>query len=263
MRTRIITGAVGIPIILLCLFTVRPLMIALVVFLMAFSQYELSHMYASSNGRGFLLLPIIGCALLLGCYLMNFLHWASIAQLMYFFVLALAAIALYPTIFVKDIAFGYFMFLYGGWTFMHALVLYDEPKGSWLLLAVFVTVWCCDSGAYFIGRAFGKHKMAPFLSPKKTVEGALGGIAVSIPAVVLLNIPLDILPSIGAAALFAFLVATLGILGDLFESYLKRMFEVKDSGKLLPGHGGVLDRFDSFLFVIPLCSYILPLLYKI
>ncbi len=263
MRTRILTGVVGIPIILLCLFTVRPLMIALVIFLMAFSQYELSNMYESATGRGFLVLPLIGCGVLLVCYLINLFHWAGIAQLIYFFALALIAIALYPTILVKDIAFGYFMFLYGGWTFMHALVLYDEPKGSWLLLAVFVTVWCCDSGAYFVGRAFGKHKMAPSLSPKKTVEGALGGIAVAIPAVVLLNLPLGILPSVGAAILFAFLVATLGILGDLFESYLKRMFEVKDSGRLLPGHGGILDRFDSFLFVVPLCSYILPLLYKI
>lgn len=263
MRTRILTGVVGVPLILLCLFTVRPLMVALVIFLMVCSQIELSKMYSSATGRGFLVLPLIGCAVLLACYLISFAHWASIAQSIYFLALALVAIAMYPTILVKDVAFGYFMFLYGGWTFMHALVLYDEPKGSWLLLAVFVAVWCCDSGAYFIGRAFGKHKMAPSLSPKKTIEGALGGIATAVPAVVLLNLPLGILPSVGAAALFALLVAVLGILGDLFESYLKRMFEVKDSGKLLPGHGGILDRFDSFLFVVPLCSYILPLLYKL
>lgn len=141
---------------------------------------------------------------------------------------------------------------------MHALVLYDAPHGSWLLLMAFLTVWFSDSGAYFVGRAFGRHKLAAQLSPNKTMEGAVGGIVLAVLALLIANVFIKALPGPTATVLFAVAIAVVGILGDLFESLLKRTFGVKDSGNILPGHGGILDRFDSLMLVLPVVSYLLP-----
>src|SRR5205807_8527333 len=119
------------------------------------------------------------------------------------------------------------------------------PDGvAWLLLTLVVT-WLNDTGAYFAGRAFGRRKLLPRISPSKTWEGAIGGAAGSIlGALVVQHFWLPALPAWGAAAIGAG-AAVLGPLGDLSESMLKRAFGRKDSGRLLPGHGGLLDRVDS------------------
>lgn len=123
--------------------------------------------------------------------------------------------------------------------------------GFVLLLTMFVAVWVCDSAAYFVGRAFGKHKIAPHISPKKSWEGGIAGLvgaaAVFASAAVWL---LPVLPIVHAIIL-GFLVGTVGQVGDFAESWLKRDAGVKDSSNLIPGHGGILDRFDSMLFVAP------------
>ncbi|HHW4680844.1 MAG TPA: phosphatidate cytidylyltransferase [Xylella taiwanensis] len=121
----------------------------------------------------------------------------------------------------------------------------------WLLIAQ-AMVWAADSGAYFAGRIFGKHKLAPRISPNKTVEGLLGGIFTGLVTVAgfgLLNgVTLLQLP---ALLLVAFVAILASIIGDLFESLLKRHASVKDSGSMIPGHGGVLDRIDSTLAALP------------
>src|SRR5690606_27483192 len=108
-----------------------------------------------------------------------------------------------------------------------------------------------DSGAYFIGRALGRKKLWPEISPKKTVEGAIGGIASALVLTVIFQWihPLFAFPKAIAAAL---IIAVFGQMGDLVESALKRHYGVKDSGNILPGHGGILDRFDSLIFVFPI-----------
>lgn len=127
-----------------------------------------------------------------------------------------------------------------------------RPKGiafPWLLL-VLVAIWASDSFAYFGGRLFGKHKLLERVSPKKTVEGLLAGLAGSMVTTVLLAHWL--LPGRnGEALLIGAVAGLLGPAGDLIESRLKRDADLKDSGRLLPGHGGVLDRFDSWLLVLP------------
>lgn len=124
---------------------------------------------------------------------------------------------------------------------------------AWWLLYVFLLVWCADSGAYFVGRKLGKTKLAPNVSPNKSVEGLVGGIAVASFVAVGVGIYLKL----STFALVAFLGlsgVTVGasVLGDLFESMLKRRAGVKDSGTILPGHGGVLDRIDSLLSATPI-----------
>jgi phosphatidate cytidylyltransferase len=121
----------------------------------------------------------------------------------------------------------------------------------WLLVAV-VIVWAADTGAYFAGRRFGKRKLAPRISPNKTIEGMLGGLAVAVVAGVALaplaGAEVAQLPAVALAALFA---ALFSVVGDLFESLLKRHVGVKDSGNLIPGHGGLLDRLDGVLAALP------------
>ena len=132
----------------------------------------------------------------------------------------------------------------------------SEPNGhQWLLLALFL-VWAADTGAYFAGRAFGgklfSRKLAPRISPNKTIEGLLGGMSlallVAIAGALLIGVDVAQLPAIGAVALVA---ALFSVVGDLFESLLKRHVGVKDSGNLIPGHGGVLDRLDGVLAALP------------
>lgn len=149
---------------------------------------------------------------------------------------------------------------------------------KWLLLALFVLIWVNDSGAYVVGsltakRPQGNHKMTPHISPKKSWEGLIGGFIFTMLAAIILHFCgwFKVITvgnwGIAIALAFAFLVSAFGTMGDLIESLLKRSLGVKDSGKFLPGHGGVLDRFDSILMAGPvlaffcwLCYFAVPLL---
>ncbi len=123
--------------------------------------------------------------------------------------------------------------------------------GITLIFLLLTSTWLGDTGAYFSGRAFGRHRMAPRLSPNKTWEGFVGGlVAAVLGAVVVGFVGMDRVPVIMFIVLGA-LVDTAGVLGDLAESMLKRSFGVKDSGGIMPGHGGILDRIDSLLFSAP------------
>jgi phosphatidate cytidylyltransferase len=128
------------------------------------------------------------------------------------------------------------------------------PGAAWLFLVLAIT-WLQDTAAYFVGRSFGRTKMAPVLSPKKTWEGFAGGLVASVLtamlAVLLLGLPIGY----GAAAVIGALAGVAGPLGDLAESLVKRQVGVKDSGHLIPGHGGILDRMDSLLFTAPVVYY--------
>lgn len=130
-----------------------------------------------------------------------------------------------------------------------------EYGQQWIFLTL-ITIMGCDSFAYFIGRRFGKRKLYEAVSPNKSIEGALGGLAGSVLAVLLAKY--TFLPFVGLVdgLMVGLLLGTAGQLGDLFESLLKRACGVKDSGSIIPGHGGMLDRLDSLLFAFPLVFYI-------
>ena len=131
--------------------------------------------------------------------------------------------------------------------FAYIMMIRALPHGRCLAVLVVVCTVLNDTFAYFVGRAIGRHRMAPRISPKKTVEGALGGLVGAVVAALLVRIYSSWIPTADAAVL-GLIIGVLGQWGDMFESAIKRDFRVKDSGKILPGHGGILDRFDSFLF---------------
>lgn len=120
-----------------------------------------------------------------------------------------------------------------------------------LLLAIFIFIWVNDTGAYLIGSRWGRTPLAPSISPKKSVEGSIGGLLLVLLSAVVLRLLLFPELSWLRILLIATVVAVFGTIGDLFESSLKRQAGVKDSGKLIPGHGGILDRIDSLLLAVP------------
>ncbi len=125
-------------------------------------------------------------------------------------------------------------------------------QGGYLIISIFASIWICDSAAFFGGTALGKHKLFPRVSPKKSWEGAIFGFVFAILAMILAkNILLDFL-SFENSLIIGFIIGTFGQIGDLTESLLKRDAGVKDSSKIIPGHGGVFDRFDSLLFSSPI-----------
>ncbi len=137
----------------------------------------------------------------------------------------------------------------GGTLAAVALVRDFEPTGAWVLLTM-VLAWGSDTSAYFVGRKFGKTKLAPRISPKKTLEGSAGGLAASVVGALIMSFFLPGLPPIDAIAL-GILAGAAGQGGDLLMSVLKRSSGVKDSGGILPGHGGILDRVDALAFTAP------------
>jgi phosphatidate cytidylyltransferase len=138
--------------------------------------------------------------------------------------------------------------LYVGALFPFFALLRNQPNGVPLLLLMLAAVIAGDSGAYFVGRAIGRVKLIPQVSPGKTVEGALAYLVCSVAAACALKVPLGVNCDMGTAAGFGMLVGVVAQVGDLAESAFKRVAGVKDSGWLFPGHGGLLDRTDSLVF---------------
>lgn len=148
--------------------------------------------------------------------------------------------------------------------------IFAREQAATYLLSLLAIIWMSDIGAYFIGKALGRHKLAMHISPKKTVEGAIGGLCVALLFAIGLTLSNTLEPTFlgsiiaqhgwGSAVLLVTLCVGAGIIGDLFESLLKRQANVKDSGHFLPGHGGILDRIDALLPAIPLALLLQDLL---
>lgn len=155
----------------------------------------------------------------------------------------------------REVACALLAFIYIPFLLMHLVMLRQTPFGVQWLLVIMLIVMTNDSAAYYTGSAFGKTRLYPLVSPKKSVEGALGGLLGSLCGTLLAKY--TFFPQLTFVDVFvtALVIGALGQVGDLFESLLKRSFGVKDSGTIFPGHGGVLDRLDSILFAAPVTYY--------
>jgi phosphatidate cytidylyltransferase len=157
--------------------------------------------------------------------------------------------------------------LYVAWLGAHLLYLRQMPlelgrpyaEGAAMVFLAVAPTWACDTVAYGVGMAFGRRRLLPAVSPKKSVEGSLGGLAAAIAATVGARAWFAPFLSLGDALVLGAAIGVFGQVGDLAESLLKRTSRAKDSGGLIPGHGGVLDRFDSLFFTAPLVFYYLKL----
>ena len=269
MRTRILTALLLIPVTIAALFFLPPpewAAITLVIVALASREWAVLTGYRKLNG----LLLVAGTVLIGACML--FTRWSGFDADGGWPEALVVSICGAATLFWVVIAPAW---LYFGWRVESKIVLtlvgwlaliatwvavvQLQARSPALLLALMAIVWVADSAAYFAGRRFGKHKLAPAISPGKTWEGVYGAlIAVAVYALALLpfaegaGYSAAIVPaSVIAWVALALALAGVSIVGDLFESQLKRNRGVKDSGKLLPGHGGVLDRIDALLAALP------------
>jgi len=164
---------------------------------------------------------------------------------------------------LAHIAVTVFGVMYVGWLGSHLVLLRqlpatlgrDEAIGAQLVFFAALLTWATDTGAYLVGVAFGRHKLIPRISPRKTVEGAVGGLIAAGFVGWLCHLRLTPFLTPLAAVVTGVLVGVVAQLGDLVESMIKRDVGIKDSAELIPGHGGVLDRFDSLLFTVPVLYY--------
>lgn len=167
---------------------------------------------------------------------------------------------------VESVIYTLFGYLYIPWLLGYGITLRYTPDGVlglWYLMIPILAIIASDVGAYVIGKLFGRRKLAPQVSPNKTLEGAFGGLALAIVIVSLVTYGLELLLGLRVdvydTILFSVLVASAAQLGDLFESLIKRWAGVKDAGFFLPGHGGALDRIDGMLFAVPVAYYFVVL----
>ncbi|WP_445382760.1 phosphatidate cytidylyltransferase [Robiginitalea sp. IMCC43444] len=141
-------------------------------------------------------------------------------------------------------------YLGGGCIFLTMIPYKDDTFAKYLIMGIFIMIWVNDSFAYLVGKTLGRHKLFPSVSPKKTIEGTLGGLVFTLLSAALLGKYTPVLATIEWLAL-ALVLVSMGSLGDLIESKFKRDAGIKDSGAILPGHGGMLDRLDSLVFAAP------------
>jgi phosphatidate cytidylyltransferase len=183
------------------------------------------------------------------------------AQIILVFVLLLLAytVLLKNKFTFDDVGFVLLAVLYVGMGFFYFIATRYAEDGLAQVFFALVLIWSTDTGAYFTGRTFGKNKLWPEISPNKTIEGAIGGIVVATIVGIVFHLIYEFPFSLTTIIIVSILVSIFGQIGDLVESAFKRHYNVKDSGNILPGHGGILDRFDSAIFVFPVLHLILQL----
>ena len=244
---RVLVAIIGIPIIVLAILSDGIYFFIFVFLLNGFCMYELFRLFEKRNINSLKILSIVFSSAALIFYAIDF-KYSFITLILSFIIIATAEIFREEKIRNPlSPAVTLFAFVYISVTM---LMLLELERDSHLLLAIVVMMWSNDTGAYFTGRTIGKHKLTP-VSPNKTVEGLVGGIVFTFIVGFLIYHFRLIDMDIKSLAVYTFIVSFIGTAGDLFESLIKRYVGVKDSSHIIPGHGGVLDRFDSFMFIIP------------
>jgi phosphatidate cytidylyltransferase len=262
--TRVVTSAVLVPLVFIVVWYLPAgWFAALVVIAAAIGQHEL---YAMARKRGIRPLEVIGILLGALVIILGFAGTgapgfprAGSGPLFMFCVLAVLIGRLFAPRAVEGaledtastlLGIGYVALLFGYQVGIHRL-----QEGKYWLTFLYLVIWSSDTGAYYVGSALGRHRLYEKISPKKSIEGLIGGTVASMITALLCKLWLvTTLGRIEALLLGAFL-ALAGTVGDLSESLLKRSAGVKDSGALIPGHGGILDRMDSMLFAAPVLFF--------
>lgn len=254
LKNRFITAVLGIPLIIGVLFSGDIYRVIFFTVMAIIALYEFQHMMDKS-GIKVLYLPAYALLLFM-------LFSSNLTEHIFFlfFAITISIVAIlvirYPIYSIVDISMNFFAAFYIGFFLHYAVEISLWQQAFHVLLFTFILTWSSDVGGYFFGKLWGKNKMSSQLSPKKTWEGALGGIIMTVLFAfiyLLFNNSIDI--SNINLLILGILSSIFAQFGDLFVSAVKRYFNTKDAGKIIPGHGGVLDRFDSFFLVLPVIYY--------
>ena len=279
MKQRLITAVFGFAVLIpLMIFSDTPVFAVAVALLAAIGVFEMIGCIGL-RGKLEVLLPslIIAFAVpIMSRYIVKLngkisycLAVIAAVLFIYMYYLMVLAVISKGTKSIMDMALVFLTTAYISIGFASVLMLRDLPHGQFLYLLVFIGAWVTDGAAYFVGRAIGKHKLIPDVSPKKTVEGAIGGsifCALSFLAYGLVVAHFsDSTVNAVEIIIAGLIISVISQFGDLIASLIKRHYGIKDYGKIFPGHGGVMDRFDSIISIAPfllmLCAY--PELYAI
>ena len=267
MKTRILAAAVLVPILLLVVL-VAPVVVAGVVFgiLFAIGSYEL--LYRTGLVRHTRLViysSLMAFAVAMWSYAGAGDAYALIGVLAFSMLLFAEMMADHVKVHIEMLGMCFLSGLIIPYMLSALVRILTVYYGRYLILIPFVVACVSDAGAYFVGMKFGRHKLAPVVSPNKTIEGALGGLAAAVIAMLLYVLVLDLaFPQLkvhyALAVLYGVVGSVVGVFGDLCFSIIKRQTGIKDYGNLIPGHGGVFDRFDSLVTVAPLMEALMLLL---
>lgn len=259
---RLITALVGIPLIVLIVHIGSLAYTAFILLIIVLSLYEYSIlMKLGSKKLQNETLFLFGILIPVAFFLDNYYIRAACVDNFLPLILSLTIIfCCILELFLKaksierlsSTLFGIFFI---SWNLMHMVAIRNiRPDGEGLTFMIFITVWFMDTAAYFAGKAFGKKKLS-IVSPQKTWEGAITSFFAAMISVLIIRVFLKNTLNVSSAVILGIIIGISGQLSDLSESMLKRSVGVKDSSNLLPGHGGILDRFDSFIFIAPITYY--------
>ena len=267
MLNRILVALIGIPLLITVLLKGGFLLLLFVNFVILVGLFEFYKM-AEIGGKK----PDVNLGYIAGLAIPNIIYFANVDNsTLIHMPITLLTIALIGKKVLqnkvenssRDIGVTLLGVVYISGLFTHLLLMNYLPNGGKWLLTIQILVWVCDSFAYFVGMGIGRKIFKQgfsSISPKKSIEGSIGGIVFTMGTIYLINKYFNIFGtdvSTIVVLLFGFLISIVAQIGDLGESMFKREFKVKDSGKLLGEHGGILDRFDSMLFVVPVVYYLL------
>jgi phosphatidate cytidylyltransferase len=266
MKTRVIAAAVLTPLLLIVvLFLPKVVTAILLGVICAIMAYELLH---STGLVRHTRLVLYSATLAFGVSIWSYFDmnyaWGMLGLLAYFMAVFSELMASHVKIRFDRVAVCFLAAALIPFLFCSLVRIHGVKNGRYLIMVPFVIAWLSDTGAYFAGRAFGQHKLAPVISPKKTVEGMVGGILVAMAGLVLYTLVLNLVFGFKVNYLYALVYGLLGslggVFGDLSFSVIKRQSGIKDYSKLIPGHGGMLDRFDSMIIVAPLTEALMMLI---
>lgn len=266
MKTRIITAAVLLPLLLVIVLALPKLITALLLAACAaIAAYELLHRTELiRHGRMVIYSMITAFAVPVWCYFGSPRAWGMLLVLVFVTALFAEMMGNHIKIGFDQVAICIVAGLLVPYLFSALIRIHITEYGRHMILIPFMLAFLPDSGAYFAGYFFGEHKLAPVISPKKTVEGAIGGVLTALLGMAIYGAVMAIGFAFRVNFIFALIygvVVSLGdIFGDLMFSVIKRQTGIKDYGNLFPGHGGILDRFDSMIIVAPLTEVLLALI---
>ncbi len=254
-KTRLLSGILLVVIALVTIINGGALLLTVLLGISLIGAGELYRaMGVHKDGYGLLeTAGYLGILLYYGAVVLDFERYGMMAAVLSVVLLMFVYVFTYPKYQASQVMAAFFGILYVGVMLSFIYLARNLPDGKYIVWLIFICSWGCDTCAYCVGMLIGKHKMAPVLSPKKSVEGAVGGVlgaaALGAAYAAVFHEP---------AAEYAVICAVgalISMVGDLAASAIKRNQGIKDYGKLIPGHGGILDRFDSVIFTAPVIYY--------